>query len=310
MRAFQFVISMTLLASIAYADAPDITAPTTAQSMLNNDLSARVPSDTPTSERTAASEFEKRPQRTGLVEYITRHFSGYEPVYFLAGSRPTAKFQLSFKYLLLEEDPESPIWLNPLHHTYFTYSQTSFWDLAGNSKPFTDNSYRPGLMLSYADIFHNCDVQPLTRLDVQGGYQHESNGQSGVDSRSVNTLFVRPIFTFGQDTDRNCPFIAVAPGAFVYILSLSDNPDIKDYRGHLDLRVVTGWYDGLQLATIARLGNDGNKGSLQFDFSYPLRHILKTDLYAHVQVFTGVGETLIRYRDSTSSLRAGISLVR
>ena len=81
---------------------------------------------------------------------------------------------------------------------------------------------------------------------------------------------------------------------------------------HRDLRVVAGWRGGFQAAFLARLGNDFDKGSLQVDLSYPLQRLAIRDLgmYLHGQFFTGYGESLLEYDESTTSFRLGLSLVR
>src|SRR5947207_15841262 len=77
-----------------------------------------------------------------------RPLSENEPMYFVVGasSHWSARFQLSFKYRLFDNDAgfgkERP-WLTGL---YFAYTQTSLWDLEGESKPFFNTSSRPSLL--------------------------------------------------------------------------------------------------------------------------------------------------------------------
>ena len=99
---------------------------------------------------------------------------------------------------------------------------------------------------------------------------------------------------------------------FGYLSNLDDNPDIADYRGYGDLRIVTGWRGGFQLAAVGRMGNDWDKGALELDLSYPLRNITggNLDLYLYGQFFTGYGESLLRYDDSDTTFRLGVALVR
>ena len=250
-------------------------------------------------------------QRSGFVEYFARHFSGHEPTYFLIGPEaPNAKFQFSFKYQVFNEDGPFASAFKPLTGLHLAYSQTSFWDLESASKPFFDNSYRPEALVAYDSILpREWKIPGVARVGLQAGVQHESNGRDGLESRSLNIAYVRPIFVVGDEQDL---FLTIAPRAFTYIGDLGDNPDIEDYRGYGDLRLVTGWANGLQLATIGRLGDDWDKGSLQFDLSYPLRRILddNLDVYLHAQVFTGFGESLRDYDESDNTFRIGISLVR
>ena len=81
---------------------------------------------------------------TGLVEFLSTRFRAHEPIYFIAGPlNPNTKFQISLKYQLFSDggeiDERAP-WASSL---YVAYSQTSFWDIGGDSSPFFDTSYRP-----------------------------------------------------------------------------------------------------------------------------------------------------------------------
>jgi len=80
------------------------------------------------------------------------NLSFYEPMYFVVGPRVSlnAKFQLSFKYRLLSANSQlvegRPFW----EDFFFGYTQTSLWDLGGDSAPFLDTSYKPALF--YFDL--------------------------------------------------------------------------------------------------------------------------------------------------------------
>lgn len=256
--------------------------------------------------------------REGLVEYFASHFSAYEPVYFLVGpERPNGKFQISLKYQVFNPDESVAKAVPALAGLHVAYSQTSFWDLEGDSKPFFDNSYRPELMLSYPDLLpgpaDEDDIGILRQLGLQIGLQHESNGRAGEASRSTNYIYVRPIFTFGDPAgDKRGLFLTVAPRVHAYLGDLDDNPDIKEFRGYGDLRMVFGQREGLQLAATGRIGSHGDKGSLQLDLTYPLRPLLgnNVDMFLHAQYFTGYGESLLLYNDADNTFRLGLSLIR
>jgi outer membrane phospholipase A len=140
--------------------------------------------------------------------------------------------------------------------------------------------------------------------------QHESNGRDEEDSRSLNIAYVRPAVTFG---DPEGLFVTFAPRVYTYIGGQdAANADIEDYRGHTDLRLIAGDRNGLQLAVIGRVGDDWDKGSVQFDLSYPTRKLLggNIDMYLHAQYFTGYGESLLEYDRYSNRFRLGFSIVR
>ena len=64
-------------------------------------------------------------------------------------------------------------------------------------------------------------------------------GRSGPSDQYRNIAYIRPIVTFG---DERGLFLTLAPRVFSYIGSLDDNPDIAEFRGYADLRMVIGWY--------------------------------------------------------------------
>ena len=261
----------------------------------------------------------------GLTEFLSTRFHAHEPIYFLAGPlNPNSKFQISLKYQLFSDTgkiAEAAPWASDL---FVAYSQTSFWDIGGDSSPFFDSSYRPEFLYQLGP--HEAAWMPgMSRFDLQAGLRHESNGRDGPESRSLNIAYLGPIFTFGDDgvgdvgraaddaTGNGSDFfVAVAPRVWMYLTDNADNPDIYQYRGYGDLRVVAGWRGGFQAAFLARLGNDFDKGSLQVDLSYPLQRLAIRDLgmYLHGQFFTGYGESLLEYDESTTSFRLGLSLVR
>ncbi|MGB7156972.1 MAG: phospholipase A [Tepidisphaeraceae bacterium] len=107
------------------------------------------------------------------------------------------------------------------------------------------------------------------------------------------------------------PAIIVTFLLYGYLGDLSENPDIADYLGYGDLRLIIGWRDGLQLATTARAGNDWDKWTVELSLSYPLRRFFGGgEMYLYGQYFEGYGESLVAYDERTSSFRFGLALVR
>ncbi len=231
--------------------------------------------------------------------------SANEPMYFVVGGNGglSARFQLSFKYRLFDSDSLPVAWLPQLGNLYFGYTQNSLWDLGANSAPFRDTSYRPSFFWQSASRGEG--GMPAV---LRAGYEHESNGKDGVNSRSINTLFVQPVWRAGFSDGRTFIF---APKVYGY-LEKSDNPDIQNYRGHVDWNFRYGDDDGWLLAAQLRRGRAGH-GSALLDLSYPLRQRLfsRTGGFVHFQLFNGYGETLLDYDQSHGTqARVGFSIVR
>ncbi len=240
--------------------------------------------------------------------FFKQHISGHEPLYFIAGpDSPNAKFQISFKYQLLNEHGRLATMAPLLRGFHLAYSQTSLWDLNSPSAPFFDSSYRPELLYSWEEVFGG--PTNWFTIDLQGGVQHESNGRDAENSRSLNIAYFRPRFTLGNETG---PQLTLMPRVWVYIGDLSDNPDLDDYRGFADLRTIFGWKRGLQVSALGRMGQRLSQGSVTVDVTYPLMQppAGSFSLYLHAQYFTGYGESLVGYDERTDVFRAGISLFR
>jgi outer membrane phospholipase A len=242
-------------------------------------------------------------------DFFKEHIFGYEPFYFIAGTKsPNAKFQISFKYRLLNERgwlARKASWLTGLH---LAYTQTSLWDWNEASAPFFDSSYKPEVLYSWRRLVGGAP-RDWFQLDLQGGLQHESNGKAGADSRSLNIAYLRPTFVLGKDAGLQ---LSLIPRVWAYLGDLSDNPDIADYRGYGDLRAVLGWKRGLQVSALGQMGKNAEHGSVQIDVTYPLMKPPYGSISLHLQVqyFTGYGESLLRYNEKSDALRAGFSIYR
>ncbi len=229
-----------------------------------------------------------------------------EPMYIMFGAHDgaNAKFQISFKYRIFEgEDPNSK---SVLDNLYFAYTQFSLWDLAGDSRPFKDTNYRPSLYYYLSDTGVKNSV--LSRLSIATGFEHESNGRAGDDSRSINTLFVKPTMYFGDQTDWHW---RVAPKVYAYV-GKSDNEDIAHYRGYMDLNVAYGKPDSWEFAATLRKGTRKGYGSVDTQVTYPLARLLPgTAGFLMAGFFYGYGESLLYYNQKTPwQFRIGYALSR
>lgn len=239
--------------------------------------------------------------------FFRRHFAGHEPMYFLWGPHdPAVKFQFSIRYKIINPDAELGRYWDWTHGLHLAYTQTSLWDIDQPSAPFFDTSYKPELLWRLDDFLPA--VTWWDQLGLQLGLQHESNGKDGLDSRSLNRLYLRPTFLYGNP-DRF--FISLSPNAWVYLGNLDDNPNLDRYRGNVGLELQTGRSDSFQLAGLLRLGNHADRGSMQWDATYPLSELIPNfDLFLHAQYFNGWGESLLEYDQRTWAFRFGISLFR
>ena len=259
-------------------------------------------------------------QHNAMVDYFFKHFYPYEPIYFLIGSNPSggerdlrgdfpnARFQISLRYAPFIEDSWIADQWSGFTNVFVTYTQNTVWDLEGESAPFLDSMFKPELQYYWRDVFKE-EKGILKKMDLLASVAHESNGRNGAGSRSINYALVRPTFYFG-DPERLNGYLA--PGFWFYFGALTDNPEIRHYRGHADVRAAIQWADTVQMASTFGIGDELEKGSMQLDLTYPLGQLTANtlDLYLHLQYFTGYGQTLLNYDRREQALRAGFSFLR
>jgi len=256
----------------------------------------------------AGEPYEELDNLFRLSQPYLRNLSPYQPSYFLFGTPLThSKFQLSFKYRFF--NPTAPLarkypWVSGFH---FAYTQTSFWDLKSDSKPFEDTSYKPEFFYLSRKIPWWPGVK--NGFFLQGGVHHESNGQSGDASRSTNLVYLSPVLVFYNPDSRLG--IAITPRLkYYYDKSEADNPNLPDYRGIFEVAVMVGKADGLVLGFTVRTAEKGT--SIESDLTYPMgaSWLESAQVYLHIQYVNALAENLLHYQERTKAFRIGFSFVR
>ena len=230
------------------------------------------------------------PTVAGSNQFLA-NLSAYEPLYAVygPGTDSDARLQISFKYQVFGAPAGTAGRTSWAQGIYFAYTQRMFWDLGAGSSPFRNIDFMP-------ELFYLAPTVPLKGnivLGGQAGFRHESNGRSGDGSRSLNTVYVQPQLTvpLGRYS------LTAGPRFWVYAGSLSDNPDVKRYRGNSGFFAQIGEEEGLKLSVGGRTNFGTGKGSLDGNLSYPVDRIVGSDLNAYLfgQAFTGYGENLLDY---------------
>ena len=244
-----------------------------------------------------------------MLQSFLDDFSVHQPMYFLLGVDPgldQSKFQFSFKYRLFNSEgylaKQAP-WITGFH---LAYTQRSIWDLKTDSKPFEDTIYMPELLYLLPTI--DLNVDRISAFGIQGGYQHESNGLGGADSRSTNYLYIKPI----MGVHLAGPYhLKIAPKIYTYVKNEDkNNADLVDFRGYFDFEVGILDPDGLALNTHLWWAKKG--ASVQMDLTYPISRLLAKSLnfYLQAQYFSGYAETLINFDRRNDAFRLGFAIVR
>lgn len=210
-----------------------------------------------------------------------------------------AKIQISLRTKVMEGlfHPNADLW--------FAYTQRSLWQVWNreDSAPFRSTDHQPEVIYVYPI------PESMSRLPfdwrwrmLQGGWAHQSNGQSDPLSRSWDRTFVGLGFERGE-IGLGLKFYKRIPEG-----GTDDNPGITRYAGDTD--VVLNWFPGSAIASmtwrthLASLAN----GSVQLDWTYPINRDRNTGARWYVQLFTGYGESLLDYNHRQTSIGVGVSL--
>lgn len=191
---------------------------------------------------------------------------------------------------------------------YFAYSQRSYWQLydSKRSRPFRETIYNP-------EIFYRWLV-PVTKdgdftWGLDGGYEHESNGQDLPESRSWDRLYVAPFFERGGTALQLKLWYRVPEKTKKDENDASgdDNPDIDDYMGYGELHFYRRFNTDERLHVMTRLHPGTGNGAIQVEYSW---RIGDGDLFWNAYVFHGYGESLTDYNNSVTRVGIGFALAR
>ena len=243
-----------------------------------------------------------------LYQPYLDNISAYQPTYFLVGTDPAeSTFQFSFKYRLFDPDSQLSEKISFINGFHFAYTQTSFWDLATDSLPFEDTSYKPELFFISPNLGNN--FSQGQGFFFKTGIQHESNGQGGDDSRNTNFLYAQPIII---DFNSKTAFgILLAPKVWTYVDNDDEsNRDLPDYRGYFELELKCGFAESLVVGSNLRWAKEG--GSIQLDATFPMHRIINgiSGMYLQVQYVNALAESLINYDERIEAFRIGLSIIR
>lgn len=204
--------------------------------------------------------------------------------------RIETKFQLSFKF---------PIATNLFSNNdslWAAYTQQSYWQVynQNSSRPFRESNYEPEFFYLNRIDFRMGDF----KFDAFAfGYIHQSNGQTELLSRNWDRIYVMMFFSLEHFV------LSIKPWYRFTESTKDDNPDIEDYMGFFETRLVyrnANWTYMLMLRNVLK---DDLKGYREFSVSFPLNRNLK----GFFQYANGYGENLLDYNTSTN--RFGLGLV-
>lgn len=211
------------------------------------------------------------------------------------------KLQFSFRTKVLEDFllPNADLWVS--------YTQTSLWQAWNKdlSRPFRSTDHNPDIFY-VIPVSQRFDLIPgeLGIEMIRIGLAHHSNGQSKPESRSWNYWHISTAMTLGplilESTYKN---------RVNETYEDDDNPDLIYFKGNLETR-LTGLI-GRSTISLERSSQylSMERGSWQFDLTYPLTKNQPEGVRIQLQLFSGYGETLLDYNHRQTRIGIGFLLL-
>lgn len=208
-----------------------------------------------------------------------------------------AKFQFSFKAEIMNYRHISLLGFDDFR-LWGAYTQQSNWQAFNtrNSSPFRNSDYEPELIAT----FGTGNPSGFRMLNV--GLVHQSNGQSGANSRSWNRAYVQGGWEWGE-----LSLLARGWWRIPETTANDDNPDIQRFMGRAD--AVIRWEpdrtQSLSLLLRNNLNVGQNRGFMQLDWITPV--FIGKSAKLHAQMTSGYGESLIDYNHRQTTYGLGVS---
>lgn len=229
----------------------------------------------------------KDPNTIGVTELDSENVDNLE-----------AKYQISVKL---------PVYLNDDYRSgvYAGFTLQSYWQVYNDeaSKPFRETNYEPEIFYFWKTQYRFLGIK---FNQVHLGLNHNSNGQSGLKSRSWNRIYASALFSDRDSVYYLKTWYRIPEDEKENVNSPSgdDNPDITDYYGHFEIGYGKK-VGNFNILTLLRnnLKSD-NKGSVELNITYPIN-----DRYDVVfQYFNGYGDSLIDYNRHQQRFGIGVQL--
>ncbi|MGB4246503.1 MAG: phospholipase A, partial [Pseudohongiellaceae bacterium] len=176
-----------------------------------------------------------------------------------SGQNLDIKFELGMKFRVFPQI-DGLAALAPLK---FGYSQRSWWDIAESSAPFKEHNYNPELFWDFTEALARPSSTPRLHLFDIAGFEHQSNGLDGIQSRSWDRVYAQREFSLSEMFSWTVKFWSVVKeGEF--------NEDIADYLGNAEITThidLNNWAN-INIKTIK--GRETEKISYQADLILPM----------------------------------------
>jgi phospholipase A1 len=249
--------------------------------------------------------------KQSLLQILTSNFAlnPYKSNYFMpatydfkAKTDGREKFESMFQLSFLI--PVSKNLLGYDESIRLGYTQQSWWQTAQDSAPFRETNYMPEIFVDIPSEYAFLKSLKMLRF----GLLHKSNGQSGLDSRSLNALYMKGFFQYENlfltlhnwyripESEKDSPTDANG----------DDNPKYIDYYGDGEVELKYLHNAHIFEATYRYSFSRLDRGAINLGWSFPIRQ----NLFGYVKYFYGYGESLIDFDQKIERLGIGIQFTR
>ena len=211
------------------------------------------------------------------------------------------QFETKFQISVMKPFARNLLGKNEIY--FFAYTQTSWWQTSAPSAPFRENNYEPEMFVLFPmESYHK-------RWDaIIFGIEHQSNGKDIPYSRSWNRVYTKFLFHTNKMIFNLRVWYRIPEAKKKYPIDPNgdDNPDIEDYMGYGDLKIMYPYKDNL-FRSLIRYNPRTKKGAIELSFS---KAIHNKDLFLYIQYFNGYGESLIDYNRLVNKIGIGFAYSR
>lgn len=208
------------------------------------------------------------------------------------------EFQLSVKILIRENI------FDDNGHLYLGYTNHSLWQVYNRqtSAPFRETNHQPELLLSFTNDF---EIFGFRNVLNEISLNHQSNGQSGVLSRSWNRVMFNSVFEGDNFSFALNPWYRLPedeprypgdPGG-------DDNPDITHYMGNFQFTGAYRHKSNLFSVEVRNNLESDNRGAVELGWTFPISSTMR----GYLSYFDGYGHSLIDYNAKQQVVGLGIT---
>jgi phospholipase A1/A2 len=208
------------------------------------------------------------------------------------------EFQLSIKILIHEN------LFKDNGHLYLGYTNHSLWQVYNReaSAPFRETNHQPELLLRFTNDF---EIFGFRNVVNEFSLNHQSNGQSGVLSRSWNRVMFTSVFEGDNFSFSFNPWYRIPESKSRYPGDPDgdDNPDITEYMGNFEFIGAYRYKDNIFSLELRNNLKVNNYGAAEVAWTFPISSTMR----GYLNYFDGYGHSLIDYNDRQRVVGLGVT---